>query len=54
MMHHPKTVAQGRGQQPNARGGANQRKLGQIQPYAFSRRALSYDDIQYKVLHGGV
>ena len=48
---HPEAVAQGRGEQPGARGGAHQRELGQVERDEPRARALPHGDRELAVLH---
>ena len=47
-------VAQRRGEQPRARGGADQREAGELDLDRARRRPLADDEIELVVLHGGI
>ncbi len=50
-MHHAEPVAQGRGEQPGARGGAHQGERRQVQLHRARHGPLADDDVQLEVLH---
>src|SRR6266853_1095684 len=51
---YAETVAQRIGEEPRARGCADERELRQVDPDRTRRRPLSDDQIELKILHGGI
>ena len=54
MEHHTEAVPHGWGQKAGSGGGAYERERSQLELDGTGARALSNDDIQTEVLHGGV